>query len=59
MAKESLVTLVIWLFAATFPARAGPSLEGGEKPREAFEIYRKWEPDAHLEFDSPCYWRLV
>jgi transcriptional activator FlhC len=28
-----------------------PSLEGGEKLCEAFEIYREWEPDAHLEFD--------
>jgi Flagellar transcriptional activator (FlhC) len=28
-----------------------PSLEGGERLCEAFEIYREWEPDAHLEFD--------
>ena len=28
-----------------------PSLEGGEKLCEAYEIYREWEPDAHLEFD--------
>jgi hypothetical protein len=28
-----------------------PSLLGGEKLCEAFEIYREWEPDAHLEFD--------
>src|ERR1700731_3249243 len=28
-----------------------PSLEGGEKLCEAFEIYREWEPDAYLEFD--------
>src|SRR5260370_26141 len=30
---------------------AEPSLEGGEKLCEAYEIYREWEPDAHLEFD--------
>lgn len=29
-----------------------PSLEGGEKLCEAYEIYREWEPAAHLEFDS-------
>jgi Flagellar transcriptional activator (FlhC) len=28
-----------------------PSLEGGEKLCEAYEIYQEWEPDAHLEFD--------
>ena len=28
-----------------------PSLEGGEKLCEAYEIFREWEPDAHLEFD--------
>jgi hypothetical protein len=28
-----------------------PSLEGGEKLCEAYEIFRDWEPDAHLEFD--------
>jgi hypothetical protein len=28
-----------------------PTLEGGEKLCEAYEIYREWEPDAHLEFD--------
>jgi Flagellar transcriptional activator (FlhC) len=28
-----------------------PSLEGGEKLCEAYEIYREWEPDVHLEFD--------
>jgi Flagellar transcriptional activator (FlhC) len=28
-----------------------PSLEGGEKLCEAYEIYRAWEPDAPLEFD--------
>jgi hypothetical protein len=28
-----------------------PSLEGGEKLCEAYEIYREWEPEAHLEFD--------
>jgi hypothetical protein len=28
-----------------------PSLEGGERLCEAYEIYREWEPDAHLEFD--------
>ena len=28
-----------------------PSLEGGEKLCEAYEIYREWEPDAPLEFD--------
>jgi hypothetical protein len=28
-----------------------PSLEGGEKLCEAYEIYREWEPAAHLEFD--------
>jgi hypothetical protein len=28
-----------------------PSLEGGEKLCVAYEIFREWEPDAHLEFD--------
>jgi hypothetical protein len=28
-----------------------PSLEGGEKLCEAYEIFQEWEPDAHLEFD--------
>ena len=28
-----------------------PTLEGGEKLCEAYEIYREWEPDARLEFD--------
>ena len=28
-----------------------PNLEGGEKLCEAYEIYREWEPAAHLEFD--------
>ena len=28
-----------------------PSLEGGEKLCTAYEIYREWEPGAHLEFD--------
>jgi len=28
-----------------------PSLEGGEKLCEAYEIFREWEPDAQLEFD--------
>src|SRR6202789_606785 len=28
-----------------------PSLDGGEKLCEAYEIYREWEPNAHLEFD--------
>jgi hypothetical protein len=28
-----------------------PTLEGGEKLCEAYEIYREWEPNAHLEFD--------
>jgi hypothetical protein len=28
-----------------------PSLEGGEKLCEAYEIYSEREPDAHLEFD--------
>lgn len=28
-----------------------PSLEGGEKLCDAYEIYREWEPDALLEFD--------
>jgi hypothetical protein len=28
-----------------------PSLEGAEKLCEAYEIYREWGPDAHLEFD--------
>src|ERR1700722_18232343 len=28
-----------------------PSLEGGERLCEAYEIYREWEPGAHLEFD--------
>lgn len=29
-----------------------PSLEGGERLCEAFEIYREWEPGAELEFDQ-------
>jgi hypothetical protein len=28
-----------------------PSLEGGEKLCEAYEIYLEWEPEGHLEFD--------
>lgn len=28
-----------------------PCLESGERLCEAYEIYREWEPDAHLEFD--------
>ena len=28
-----------------------PSLEGGEKLCEAYEIFREWAPDARLEFD--------
>jgi hypothetical protein len=28
-----------------------PSLEGGEKLCEAYEIFREWDPDAQLEFD--------
>lgn len=28
-----------------------PSLKGGEKLCEAYEIYREWEPEANLEFD--------
>ena len=28
-----------------------PSVEGGERLCEAYEIYREWEPDAPLEFD--------
>src|SRR5262249_45411174 len=28
-----------------------PSIEGGEKLCEAYEIYREWLPDAPLEFD--------
>ena len=28
-----------------------PSLDGGEKLCEAYEIFREWEPDARLEFD--------
>jgi hypothetical protein len=28
-----------------------PSLEGGEKLCEAYEIFREWEPHAHFEFD--------
>jgi len=30
---------------------ATPSLEGGEKLCEAYEIYREWEPDSPLQFD--------
>jgi hypothetical protein len=29
-----------------------PSLDGGEKLCETYEIYREWEPDVHLEFDQ-------
>jgi hypothetical protein len=28
-----------------------PSLQGGEKLCEAYEIYLEWEPEEHLEFD--------
>jgi hypothetical protein len=28
-----------------------PSLEGGERLCEAYEIYLEWEPEEHLEFD--------
>jgi hypothetical protein len=33
------------------PTSPVPSLEGGEKLCEAYEIFREWEPDAHLDFD--------
>jgi hypothetical protein len=28
-----------------------PSLQGGERLCEAYEIYLEWEPEEHLEFD--------
>ena len=31
---------------------SAPTLQGGEKLCEAYEIYREWEPEVRLEFDQ-------
>jgi hypothetical protein len=49
--KASHAALFVGIHRMVGIDRLKPSLEGGEKLCEAYEIYREWEPDAHLEFD--------
>jgi hypothetical protein len=49
--KASHAAMFVGIHRMVGIAALKPSLEGGEKLCEAYEIYREWEPDAHLEFD--------
>jgi hypothetical protein len=49
--KATHATIFVGIHRMVGIGASEPTLEGGEKLCEAYEIYREWEPDAHLEFD--------
>jgi predicted Zn-ribbon and HTH transcriptional regulator len=49
--KASHAAIFVGIHRMVGTEASEPSLEGGEKLCEAYEIYREWEPDDHLEFD--------
>jgi hypothetical protein len=49
--KASHAAIFVGIFRMVGLNTPKPSLEGGEKLCEAYEIYLVWEPDAPLEFD--------
>jgi len=49
---SSQAALFVCICRIVGAAKSHNSLEGGEKICEAFEIFREWEPDAHLEFEQ-------
>ena len=50
--KASQAAIFVGIFRMIGFKVSAPGLEGGEKLCEAYEIYREWEPDVHLEFDQ-------
>jgi hypothetical protein len=49
---SSQAALFVCICRIVGAAKSHNSLEDGEKICEAFEIFREWEPDAHLEFEQ-------
>jgi hypothetical protein len=49
---SSQAALFVCICRIVGTANSRDSLEGGEKLCDAFEIFREWEPDAHLEFEQ-------
>jgi hypothetical protein len=49
--KASHAAMFVGIFRMVGLHTCKPSLQGGEKLCEAYEIYLEWEPEEHLEFD--------
>jgi hypothetical protein len=49
---SSQAALFVCICRIVGASKSHNSLEDGEKMCEAFEIFREWEPDAHLEFEQ-------
>ena len=49
--KASHAAMFVGIFRMVGLNTCKPSLLGGEKLCEAYEIYLEWEPEGHLEFD--------